>query len=115
MSSSRMSRQVGGTPAEVGPALQPPPPFTVPIFLASAVTGASLPLLHTFLNALQPPDVGAGGELLLSRETVPNEEEVVLGGAAADAAGGGALGEGTTAVAAESAGAEGGTRIHFQV
>ena len=31
-----------------------PLPFTVPIFLASAVTGAAVPLLHAFLNALLP-------------------------------------------------------------
>lgn len=33
--------------------------FTVPVFLASSVSGASLPLLHTFLNALQPLDTGS--------------------------------------------------------
>lgn len=113
MSNSRISRQVGGVPAE-GPALQPPPPFTVPIFMASAVTGASLPLLHTFLNALQPPDVGASGDLLAAGGTVLGKDGV-FGGAAASAAGGGAPGEGTAAVAAEIAGAEGGTLIHFQV
>ena len=33
--------------------------FTVPVFLASSVSGASLPLLHTFLNALQPLEMGS--------------------------------------------------------
>lgn len=85
MSDSRMSRLVAGGVAAAGPLLNPKP-FTVPIFVASAVTGASLPLLHTFLHALQPPDLGVA----------PGPE---LGPAAA----------------AESADSEGGEPIHFQV
>ena len=63
MLDSRMTRTASGASAEdmLSGAVSAPPPFTVPIFLASAVTGAAVPLLHAFLNALRPASSGGQG------------------------------------------------------
>ena len=53
MLDNRMTRTVSGSTEHLSGA-GAPPPFVVPIFLASAVTGAAVPLLHAFLNALRP-------------------------------------------------------------
>ena len=54
MLDSRMTRIASDVVAADWADAAAPPPFTVPIFLASTVTGAALPLLHAFLNALRP-------------------------------------------------------------